>query len=143
MTISMTAVCCSVLQCVAACCIEQLDDNFKPFYSAAIPQHTATHCSTLKHAATHCNTLQHTPTHSNTLQRTSSWMTISTTVLFRPLSVTHQPLHMYVETHTQTHTQSSPFILTNGTFWFFSFFVPSILDRAGFASGSCNFCDRV
>jgi len=108
MTISMTAVCCSVLQCVAACCIEQLDDNFKPFYSAAIPQHTATHCSTLKHAATHCNTLQHTPTHSNTLQRTSSWMTISTTVLFRPLSVTHQPLHMYVETHTQTqcHTHT-------------------------------------
>jgi len=56
------------------------------------PQHTATHCNTLKHTAVfatycntlqdtarHCNTLQHTATHCNTLQHTATRNTLHLT----------------------------------------------------------------
>ena len=35
-------------------------------HAYTIPQHTATHCSTLQHTATHCNARQHTATHCKT-----------------------------------------------------------------------------
>ena len=67
------AVCCSVLQRVAA--------GYSVLHCIAVwcetlaLQHTAAHCNTLQHTATHCNTLQHaahTATHCNTLQHTAT-----------------------------------------------------------------------
>ena len=84
------AVCCSVLQCVAACHVSHthwhdvtvghIYCNTSVSYVTAHSntlQHTAPHCNlntiTLYHTATHCNTQQHTATHCNKLQHTATW----------------------------------------------------------------------
>jgi len=72
------AVCCSVVQCVAAAFVNFFDEwrsrasknHAAPQYSTLL--YTSTQFSTLQHAATHFNTLQHTATHCNTLQHTAT-----------------------------------------------------------------------
>jgi len=76
---SIPAVCCSVLQCVAVCCshfrglliscmhLSRESDHACNEHSSEM---TATHCHTLPHSATRCSTLQHTATHCNTPQHT-------------------------------------------------------------------------
>jgi len=68
----VAAVCCSVLQCVAVCCMIYTRSDSTYTGASAVLQHTAAHCSTLQHTAAHCNTLQHTATHRNTVQHTAT-----------------------------------------------------------------------
>jgi len=73
--ISTTAVCCSVLQCVAVCwglhriqhvsfCMRPVSHIYdvRDFLYTDVRDfvESSTHCNTLQHTATHCNTLQHT-----------------------------------------------------------------------------------
>jgi len=86
------AVCCSVIQCDAVCCMRvkyMYSQHAREVY--VLPKilcaHTVTHCNTLQHAATRCNTLQQTAedarevhplpknivrTHCNTLQHAAT-----------------------------------------------------------------------
>ena len=50
--------------------------SFSCAQPSSIPQHTATHCSTLRHTAAHCSTLQQTTTRCNTLQHTATHLII-------------------------------------------------------------------
>ena len=63
------------------------------------PQHTATHCNTLRHTATHCNTLQHTATHCNTLQHTATHRNAP-----HRNKLQHTATHRNAPQHTATHS---------------------------------------
>jgi len=86
----VVAVCCSVLQCVVACCnwadlgwawfvqiwgSLSVDDSLFVRHTIHMwmflsLRHATTHCNALQHTTTHCNKLQHTATHCNTLHIT-------------------------------------------------------------------------
>jgi len=79
MLTSVSAVCCSVLQCVAVCCSVlqcvvmggygfRLDQSMLVVMSActASASSFATHCKTPHHTARHCKTLQDTARHCKT-----------------------------------------------------------------------------
>jgi len=70
----VSAVCCSVLQCVAVCCsvlqcvaVCGKFNMTNEIWVSRVLSGNLSGCNTLQLTATHCNTLQHTATHCNTL----------------------------------------------------------------------------
>ena len=114
------AVCCSVLQRVAACSSRILS-LFSVLCKIALMirycisyhilcviycnalQHTATLCNTMQHAATHYNTLRHTATHCSTLQLTATHC-IRVVRYKRVIVQQRSPQHTTTHSHTHCNT---------------------------------------
>jgi len=90
------AVCCSVLQCVVACCsvsnscISICNRSMGLVCMLCVEERVSNATLT----ATHCNTLQHTSRHCNTLPHKNSQM---------PLSLEDTGTHFQKPQHTATH----------------------------------------
>ena len=95
------AVCCSLLQCVAA----SVDVSV-----ATRDVYTATHCNTLHHAASHCNTLQHSATLCNTLQYTAKHRNTPQHTATPCNTLQHTATHRITPQHTTTHRNTLQYV---------------------------------
>jgi len=101
-------VCCSVLQCVAVCCSVSYISEYMTTYAIVglnlfdMKHSSSACCNTLQHAATHCPTLQHTATHCNTPQPTGE-----TRHNHRPSSSAHCNMLQHAATHCPTLQHTS------------------------------------